>query len=148
MLFVQYRFQVMDHLGLVAGMCEEPGILSILLINAHPGYLTNGIFSMSHGEAVVTMIINGPWFCGQFLHRFPRFFANKILDRLIRDRIAPEHINVRIPGRALDGLFDPEVSKVYSGLAIKLVRHLEFPSDALPGKESEIYGLNSDSGST
>ena len=40
--------------------CAKSRELSVLLINAHPGYLTNGIFPMSHGEAVVAMVINGP----------------------------------------------------------------------------------------
>ena len=79
----------MDYLGLMAGMCKKNGRLPILLINAHPGYPTNGIHPMSHGKAVVAMIINGPWFYGQSLHRFPWVFANKPLDRLIRDGIAP-----------------------------------------------------------
>ena len=44
--------------------CAKSRELSVLLINAHPGYLTNGIFPMSHGEAVVAMVINEPWFYG------------------------------------------------------------------------------------
>ena len=40
-------------------------------------------------------------------------------------------MNDKVPGRALDGLFDPEVSKVYFELAIKVAKHLGLPCDAL-----------------
>ena len=75
---------------------------------------------MSHGKAVVAMIINGPWFYGQSLHRFSRFFANNPLERLIRDGIAFEHINDNFNIMVLDGFFDPKVSKVYFEWAIKV----------------------------
>ena len=77
------------------------------------------------------MIINGLGFTGQSLHMFPQFFANKPLDKLIREGIEPEHINDKVLGRALDELFDLDVSKVYFELANKVVTHLKLPCDAL-----------------
>ena len=77
------------------------------------------------------MIINGLGFTGQSLHMFPRFFANKPLNSLIREGIEPEHINDKVLGRALDELFELNVSKVHFELAIKVVTHLKLPCDAL-----------------
>ena len=125
---VQYRSQAMDHLGLVAGMCKELGIAGHIDKRAPK---ISDEWNISHGEAVVAMIINGLGFTGQSLHMFPQFFANKPLDRLIRDGIEPEHINDKVLGRALDTLFDQDVSKVYFELAIKVVTHLKLPCDAL-----------------
>ncbi|AMO57623.1 hypothetical protein GZ77_14325 [Endozoicomonas montiporae] len=59
------------------------------------------------------------------------FFANKPLDKLIREGIKPEHMNDKVLGRTLDELFEQDVSKVYSELAIKVVKHLKLPCDAL-----------------
>ena len=77
------------------------------------------------------MILNGLGFTGQSLHMFPQFFANKPLDRLIREGIKPEHMNDKVLGRALDELFELDVSKVYFELAIKVATHLKLPCDAL-----------------
>ena len=40
---VQYRTQIMDHLGLVAGMCKEPGIAEYIDQRAQNSP-TNGTF--------------------------------------------------------------------------------------------------------
>ena len=125
---IQYSTQVMDHLGLVAGMCKELGIAEHIDRRAPK---VSDEWNVSHGEAVVAMIINGLGFTGQSLHMFPRFFANKPLDKLIREGIEPEHLNDKVLGRALDELFDLDVSKVYFELAIKVTTHLKLPCDAL-----------------
>ncbi len=58
-------------------------------------------------------------------------FANKLLDKLIREGIKPEHMNDKILVITLDELFEQDVSKVYSKLAIKVVTHIKLPCDAL-----------------
>ncbi len=127
---IQYRTQIqnMDHLGLVAGMCKELGIADHIDRRA-PKVADE--WNVSHGEAIVGMILNGLGFTGQSLHMFPQFFANKPLNKLIREGIKPEHLNDKILGRALDELFDLDVSKVYFELAIKVATHLKLPCDAL-----------------
>ncbi|WP_034842903.1 DUF4277 domain-containing protein, partial [Endozoicomonas numazuensis] len=81
---IQYSTQVMDHLGLVAGMCKELGIAEHIDRRAPK---VSDEWNVSHGEAVVAMIINGLGFTGQSLHMFPQFFDNKPLDKLIREEI-------------------------------------------------------------
>lgn len=141
---VHYHTQSMAHLGLVAGMCKELGIAE------HVDRRTpkrSDDWKVSHGEAVVAMIINGLGFTGRSLHMFPQFFANKPLDKLIREGIKPEHLNDKVLGRALDELFELNVSKVYCELAIKVVNHLKLPCEAvnLDGTSFHVDGLyNSD----
>jgi len=125
---VQYRSQAIDHLGLVAGMCKELGIAEYIDRRASKD---SEEWNISHGEAVVAMIINGLGFNGRTLHMYSQFFANKPLDRLIRDGIEPEHINDKVLGRTLDTLFDQDVSKVYSELAIKVVKLLKLPCNSV-----------------
>ena len=69
----------LDHLGLVAALCQELGIarmIDALLPKTPP-------FKVSHGEALVAMIVNGLGFHSSTLHMFPQFFANKPVERLI-----------------------------------------------------------------
>ncbi len=142
---VQYRSQIMDHLGLVAGMCKELKIAEHIDRRAPK---VSDDWHISHGEAVVGMIINGLGFTGRSLHMFPQFFANKPLDKLIRPGIEPEHINDKALGRTLDELFELDVSKVYFELAIKVVKHLKLPCEALnlDGTSFHVDGrYNSDS---
>ncbi|MGU5644554.1 DUF4277 domain-containing protein, partial [Aeromonas caviae] len=59
----------LDHLGLVAALCQELGIarmIDALLPKTPP-------FKVSHGEALVAMIVNGLGFHSSTLHMFPQF---------------------------------------------------------------------------
>ena len=103
-------------------MCKEPGIANP--VDKHTPGISDE-WNMSHDKAVIAMIINGFWFYGQSLHRFPRFFDNNPLGKLIRNKIEPEHINDNALRRSLGELFDPDISKVYFEQAIKVLRHLE-----------------------
>ena len=141
---VQYHSQAIDHLGLVAGMCKELGIAEHIDRRAPK---ESEEWNISHGEAVVAMIINGLGFNGRTLHMYSQYFANKPLDRLIRKGIEPEHINDKVLGRTLDTLFDQDVSKVYSELAIKVVKLLKLPCNSvhLDGTSFHLDGCyNSD----
>lgn len=141
---VHYRTQSIDHLGLVAGMCRELGIAEHIDRRTPK---TSDDWNVSHGEAVVAMIINGLGFTGRSLHMFPQFFANKPLDKLIREGVQPEHLNDKVLGRTLDELFELDVSKVYFELAIKVINHLKLPCEAvnLDGTSFHVDGrYNSD----
>ena len=52
---VQYHTQVIDHLGLVAGMCKELGIVEHIDQRAPK---QSDEWHVSHGECIVAMILN------------------------------------------------------------------------------------------
>ncbi|MCF1456186.1 MAG: IS1634 family transposase [Shewanella sp.] len=124
----QFHIQRIDHMGLVAGMCKELGIAT-LLDSLVPNQ--SGNRNISFGETVVSMLLNGLGFNARTLHMFPEFHADKPLDKLIRPGIEPEHINDSVLGRALDQLFELGVSEVYLSLAVKAVNVLKLPCKAL-----------------
>ncbi len=65
---VHYRTQTTDHIGLVAGVCKELWIVEHMDRRTPK---TSHDWKVSHGEAVVAMIINGlGFFTGQSLHMF------------------------------------------------------------------------------
>ncbi len=126
----------MDRLGLVAGMCKELYIAEHIDQRAPK---TSDDWKASHGEAVVGMIINRPGLTDQFHHMFSQFFADKPLNKLIREGIESEQLNDKVIERTLDELFEADVSKAYFELAIKApgfispstkpIRHQQSPSE-------------------
>ncbi|MGK5092005.1 DUF4277 domain-containing protein [Deltaproteobacteria bacterium TL4] len=67
-LLNEYSTKDLGHLGLVAGMCKEPGIQRI--INEA---IPIGGRVLSHGEAVVGMILNGLGFVNQRMYLTQKF---------------------------------------------------------------------------
>jgi transposase len=122
-----YRIKNLDHLGLVAGMCRELGLAQMV----DAVVPKQGDYQVSHGEALVAMIINGLGFHSRTLHMFPQFFADKPTERLLRPGILPEHLNDDALGRCLDALFAADVSALYQVMAEQVVARLGLNSTAV-----------------
>lgn len=115
-----YAIKNLDHLGLVAGMCQELQIQACIdaiipKLNVH---------HVTHGQALVAMIINGLGFHSRTLHMFSDFFADKPTERLIGEGVLPEHLNDDALGRCLDALYATDVSVLYEILAERVVKKL------------------------
>jgi transposase len=116
-----YRSQVLDHLGLVAGMFDELGIGAVL---DHATQQNPEMRDLTVGEAVKAMVLNGLGFINQALYLVPRFFHNKPTYRLISPRVAPDQLNDDALGRALDTLYAYGVTELYCLLAATAAAHL------------------------
>jgi transposase len=116
-----YCSQVLDHLGLVAGMFDELGIGDILdqATQQNPE-----MRDLTVGEAVKAMVLNGLGFINQALYLVPRFFQHKPTYRLISPRVAPHQLNDDALGRALDTLYDYGVTELYSLIAATAAERL------------------------
>ena len=116
-----YHSQILDHLGLVAGMFDELGIGEVVdkATQQHPE-----MRDLTVGEAVKAMVLNGLGFINQALYLVPRCFHNKPTYRLISPRGAPEQLNDDALGRAWDTLYDSEVTALYSLLATTAAKRL------------------------
>ena len=66
-----YRSQILDHLGLIAGMFDELGIGEVVdkATQQNPE-----MRDLTVGEAVKAMVLNGLGFINQALYLVPRFF--------------------------------------------------------------------------
>jgi transposase len=109
-----YRSQVLDHLGLVAGMFDELDIGGIIDQATHQN---PEMRDLTVGEAVNAMVLNGLGFINQALYLVPRFFQNKPTSHLISPRMASEQLNDDALGRTLDTLYDYGVTEPYSLIA-------------------------------
>ena len=107
-----YATERLDHLGIVAGVCHEIGLIE--QIDACIGPTKRKV---SVGEAVQAMVINALGFVGRPLYLTPEFFDNKPVDRLIRAGLEAEDLNDDSLGRALDQLYASGVTEVFGQVA-------------------------------
>ena len=116
-----YRTQVLDHLGLVAGMFEELGITEALdqATQQNPEMRL-----VTVGHAVKAMVLNGLGFVNQQLYLVPHFFQNKPLARLIAPGIQASQLNDDTLGRALDTLHAYGVTELYSLIVATAAKRL------------------------
>src|SRR5262245_52206456 len=116
-----YQSQVLDHLGLVAGMFNELRIGEVI-DRAIPQDLPQRTVSL--GQAVKAMVLNGLGFINQQLYLVPSFFQTKPTDRLIGPGITAPHLNDDVLGRALDALYRFGVTPLYSLIAAEAATRL------------------------
>ena len=116
-----YRTQILDHLGLVAGMFEELGIAEVIdqATKQDPEMRI-----VTAGQAVKAMVLNGLGFVNQQLYLVPHFFQNKPLSRLIALGIQARHLNDDTLGRALDTLYAYGVTALFSLIAATAAKRL------------------------
>ena len=113
--------EVLDHLGLVAGMFDELGLGDVLDRAMQHNPETRIV---TVGNAVKAMVLNGLGFVNQQLSLVPRFFQNKPTQRLIAPGIAAQHLHDDTLGRALDMLYDDGVTALYSLIAATAAQRL------------------------
>jgi transposase len=107
-----YSTQVLDHLGIVTGVCQQ-----INLIEQIDTYVGVTGRKVSVGEAVQGMVLNALGFVGRALYLTPEFFSNKPVDLLIREYLTAEDFNDDSLGRALDMLYQAGVTEVFACVA-------------------------------
>jgi transposase len=112
MLEVTYSTQSLDHLGIVAGICRQIGLIE--QIDACVG--TTGR-KVSVGEAVQAMVLNALGFVGRALYLTPEFFSNKPVDLLIGEDLTAEDFNDDSLGRAMDMLYEIGITEVFARVA-------------------------------
>lgn len=131
-----YSIKNLDHLGLVAGMCQEIGIAK-LIDQAHPNQSKDK--NITYGQLVEAMILNGLGFVGRTLHMYPEYFADKPVERLLGEGVKAEHINDDALGRCLDQLYETGVSALYQTLSARVVKHLDLPCEGLNLDSTSIH---------
>jgi transposase len=117
-----YRSQILDHLGLVAGMFDALGLGEVIdrATRHHPDTRI-----VTTGDAVKAMVLNGLGFVNQQLYRVPRFFQDKPTSRLLAPLlIEAQHLNDDALGRALDALYNYGVTALYSLIAATAAERL------------------------
>lgn len=119
-----YSSKTLDHLGLVAGMCQQIGISQ--LIDEYCGSSSaNQIVSTV--KALEAMILNGLGFVNKRLYLIPHFFEDKPIEMLLGPGLKAEHFNDDRLGRALDQLYDTGLTTLFAHLSRRTLEVLECP---------------------
>jgi transposase len=116
-----YHSQILDHLGLIAGMFDELSIGDVL---DHATHQNPEMRDLTVGEAVNAMVLNGLGCINQALDLVPRFFHHTPTSRLISPRVVPAQRNDDALGRALDTLYADGVTELYRLIAATAAERL------------------------
>lgn len=112
-----YTTQVLDHLGIVAGICQRIDLIA--QIDARVPVERGKV---SIGQAVQAMDLNGLGFVSRPLYLSPEFFRNKPIDLLIGAELQAEDLNEDSLGRALDHLYAAGVSELFATICAHALR--------------------------
>src|SRR2546421_11165830 len=107
-----YINERLDHLGIVAGVCQEIGLAAWL-----DAQDPSNRQQVSVGTATVAMILNGLGFSNRQLYLVPQYFANKPIEHLLGAGIHAEMLNDDCLGRTLDWLYAHDPTKLFAGIA-------------------------------
>ncbi len=107
-----YVNERLDHLGVVAGVCEEIGLAAYL--DRLAGDTKHHV---SMGTATVAMILNGLGFSNRRLSLMPQFFANKPVEHLLGPGIEATDLNDDCLDRTLDWLYAQDPTQGFAGIA-------------------------------
>lgn len=106
------RVERLDHLGIVAGVCQEIGLAGYLDALAGPSQQ-----QVSVGTATVAMILNGLGFSNRRLYLVSQFFATKPVAHLLGPGITAEMLHDDCLGRTLDWLYAHDPTVLFAGIA-------------------------------
>lgn len=101
-----------DHLGIVAGLCHEMGLIEAIDEVVGPSER-----KVSCGAAVQAMVLNSLGFASRALYLLPQYLENKPVELLIAPTLTAEDFNDDTLGRSLDQLFASGVTEVFAQVA-------------------------------
>jgi transposase len=128
----------LDHLGLVAGLVDELGLVELMDERIEPHCLEH----VSTGQVVKAMILNALGFLSAPLYLFSEFFESKAVSHLLGDGVEAHHLNDDRLGRVLDALYAEGTTSVFLQVALQAVerfgvdihqRHLDATSVSVEG---------------
>ena len=108
----KYGSKTLDHLGIVAGVCEK-----IRLIKQIDARIPDTGRTVTVGQAVQAMVLNGLGFVGRPLYLTPEFYRTKPLDVLIGAGIEAEDLNSDSLGKALDYVHQAGITELFAEIS-------------------------------
>ncbi len=110
---LQIDVKDIDHLGIIAGIIDEIGIVEII----DQALGTHAQEKVSAGLVVKAIIINCMGFLTAPLYLFSQFFVGKATEHLIGDGVKAEHLNESRLGRVLDQLYEYGITLIFVKIA-------------------------------
>jgi transposase len=116
----RFETQRIDHLGIVAGICQEIGLIET--VDRKVGQSERKV---SCGQAVQAMVLNALGFVSRALYLMPDYLRNKPVDLLIDPALSAEDFNDDSLGRSLDDLYQQGVTEVFARVASRALEVYE-----------------------
>lgn len=107
-----YKTKRLDHLGIVAGICHEIGLIEEIDEAIGPTER-----QVSVGQAIQAMVLNGLGFTTRAMYLTPEFFHNKPVDVLIGPEVTAEMLTDDSLGDALERAFAYGVTELFARVA-------------------------------
>jgi transposase len=130
--------QNLNHLGIIAGIIDEIGIVEI--INEQLGIQPQE--KLNSGIIVKSIILNAMGFVSRPLYLFPQFFKDKATEHLFGEGIIPKYFNDDKIARVMDKLYQFGLTKIFLLIALTALKkygvdhkysHLDSTSISLQG---------------
>jgi len=110
------RVERLDHLGIVAGVIHDLGIIEMIDSRIEPDEREE----ISTGEAIAGMILNSLGFSNRPISLTPQFFENKPMALLFRNGVSADSFNRFKLGRSLDDAFSYGCDMLFSEIALSV----------------------------
>jgi transposase len=110
---MEYETKRLDHLGIVAGICHEIGLVKRI----NEMLPTPSGRKVSCGTATLAMILNGLGLTGRALYLMPEYMADKPVKLLTGEELEGSDFNDDTLGRALDELFQAGITELFAQIA-------------------------------
>jgi transposase len=108
----------LDHLGIVAGVIDEIGIVE--KVNDLLG--TDSREKINCGEVVKAIILNGLGFVAQPLYLFSNFFKDKAVEHLLGKGVKAEELNDDKLGRVMDKLYKYGLNNLFLTIGLEVIK--------------------------
>ena len=108
----------LDHLGLVAGIIDEIGIVDKIneLIEEKKTE------KVSAGKVVKAMILNGMGLVSSPLYIFKDFFEGKAVEHLLGKEVKVEYLNDDRLGRVLDKIHEIGLNQIFVFIVLEIIK--------------------------
>jgi transposase len=132
------KIENLDHLGIVAEIIDEMGLVEE--VNKIVGIKKKE--TLSPGQVMKAMILNGLGFLSAPLYLFENFFVGKATEHLIGEGVLPEHLNDDRLGRGLDKYHRAGITKIFTAVSLKATHifQVEMKSVHIDGSSMAVQG--------
>jgi transposase len=124
----------LDHLGIVAGIIDEMELVEE--VNKKVGIKIKE--TVSPGQVMKAMILNGLGFLSAPIYLFDTFFVGKATEHLIGEGVAPEQLNDDRIGRALDKYHQAGITNLFTAIALKAAKKFQVEMNSVHLDSSSI----------
>ena len=114
----EIEVQDIDHLGIVAGIVDEIGIVELIdeLISSHE------LEKISAGQIVKAIILNCMAFITAPMYLFHQFFEGKATEHLLGEGVKAEFITPKRIGRVMDELYKYGLTRLFAQITLEVVK--------------------------